>query len=132
MQLPFKFSSNLSTSIFFSLNEQLKKRERALKKIPFRNISIISTTKFEILDACRHLDCDAPTCSSIVSYFARTLLRSVFRVAIPWRHGGEETRSQRCASRLAKTGNYRVFREVAMRRRNECHPGIMSSITIFM
>lgn len=84
----------------------------------------------------RHLDCDTPTCSSIVSYFARTLLssllRSVFRVAIPWRHGEEETRSQRCASRLAKTGNYRVFREVAMRRRNECHPGIMSSITIFM
>lgn len=32
MQLPFKFSSNLSTSIFFSSNEQLKKRERALKK----------------------------------------------------------------------------------------------------
>lgn len=49
-------------------------------------------------------------------------------------HSLRRRRENRNGPRLAKTGNYGVFHEVAQEEEEErrCHPGIMSSITIFM
>lgn len=74
-----------------------------------------ATSKFEILDTCRHLDCDPLHQHIRLFRILFTNFLEFTQIPVPCRdHGEKETWSQRCASRLAKTGNYRVFHEDAI------------------
>lgn len=124
-----KFPTLRALKKIFIIKSKYPNSSMSISKFHFETFP--ATSKFEILDTCRHLDCDPPTYST-VSYFIYKFSRVYSDPCSVSRSWG---RGDMVAAVRVAIGKNRKLPSVSRgcnRRRNECHPGIMSSITIFM